>query len=165
MMSRFNLFRFRYKNIERMANRRLGKVPDEKKFKVADIFIFLGGMFIADCFMGESIISVEIDAANGFALLFIGAFLNFRRLAPRPCWQRAMRKGFIAAALWGLTTWICYFAEAITFNQALILSIESAICLVIAIIALFRWRYVRQRSQATIALLRMRRRRQRAEAI
>ena len=164
MMSRFNLFRFRYKNIERMANRRLGKVPDEKKFDVASLFTFLGGMFIADCFFGDFIISVEVDAAIAFALLLVGAFLSFRRLAPRPLWQRAMRRGFIVAALWGLTTWVCYFAEAITLNQALILSIESAICLVIAIIALFRWRYIRRRSEATIALLRMRRKRQRAEA-
>ena len=165
MRSRFNLFRFRYKDIERKANRRLGKMPDEKKFKVADIFIFLGGMFIADCFMGESIISVEIDAAIGFALLLIGSFLTFRRLAPRPCWQRAMRSGFISAALWALTTWVCYFADALTLKQALWLSIEPALLLVIAILAFFRWRYIRQRSQATIALMRVRRRRQRSEVM
>ena len=165
MRSRFNLFRFRYNNIERMANRRLGKLPDEKKFKVGDIFTFFGGMFIADCFFGEAIISVEIDAAIGFVLLLIGGFFNFRRLSPRACWQRGMRTGFISAILWALTTWVCYYADAITLNQALWLSIEAVIFFVIAIIALFRWRYIRRRSQATIALMRMRRRRQRSEVM
>ena len=161
MSSRFNLFRFRYNGIERMANRRLGKVPDEKKFKVADIFVFFGGMFIADCFFGDAIVSVEIDAAIGFVLLLIGGFLNFRRLSPRACWQRGMRTGFIAAALWGLTTWICYYADALALNQALWLSIEPVIFLIIAIVALIRWRYIRRRSLQTIIRLRLERKRQR----
>ena len=165
MSSRFNLFRFRYNGIERMANRRLGKVPDEKKFKVADIFVFFGGMFIADCFFGDAIVSVEIDAAIGFVLLLIGGFLNFRRLSPRACWQRGMRTGFIAAALWGLTTWICYYADAITLNQALWLSIEPVIFLIIAFVALFRWRYIRRRSLETIYRLRMERKRRRMVGI
>ena len=161
MISRFNLYRIRYNGIERMANRRLGKLPDEKKFKVGDIFTFFGGMFIADCFFGEAIISVEIDAAIGFVLLLIGGFFNFRRLSPRACWQRGMRTGFISAILWALTTWVCYYADAITLNQALWLSIEPVIFLIIAIVALFRWRYIRRRSQETIYRLRLERKRRR----
>ena len=166
MRSRFNLFRFRYNNIERMAKRRLGKQPDEKKLNVASILTFLGGMLLCDCFFVEDIIvSVEVDAAIAFVLLTFGAFLNLRRLAPRPCWWRTMRTGFVGGALWTLTTWVCYFADALTLNQALMLSIEAVIFFVIAIIALFRWRYIRCRSQATIALMRMRRRRQRSEVM
>ena len=165
MRNRFNLYRIRYNGIERMANRRLGKMPDKKKFKVGDIFTFFGGMFIADCFFGEAIISVEIDAAIGFVLLLIGGFFNFRRLSPRACWQRGMRTGFISATLWALTTWICYYADAITLNQALWLSIEPVIFLVIAFVALFRWRYIRRRSQETIIRLRLERKRRRMAGI
>ena len=165
MRNRFNLYRIRYNGIERMANRRLGKMPDEKKLKVGDIFTFFGGMFIADCFFGEAIISVEIDAAIGFVLLLIGGFFNFRRLSPRACWQRGMRTGFISATLWALTTWICYYADAITLNQALWLSIEPVIFLVIAFVALFRWRYIRRRSQETIIRLRLERKRRRMAGI
>ena len=165
MISRFNLYRIRYNGIERIANRRLGKMPDEKKFKVGAIFTFFGGMFIADCFFGDTIISVEIDAAIGFVLLLIGGFFNFRRLSPRACWQRGMRTGFISATLWALTTWICYFADAITLNQALWLSIEPVIFLIIAIVALFRWRYIRRRSQEIIYRLRMERKRRRMVGI
>ena len=165
MSSRFNIFRIRYNKIERMSNRRLGKMPDEKKLKVGDIFTFFGGMFIADCFFGEAIISVEIDAAIGFVLLLIGGFFNFRRLSPRACWQRGMRTGFISATLWALTTWICYYADAITLNQALWLSIEPVIFLVIAFVALFRWRYIRRRSQETIIRLRLERKRRRMAGI
>lgn len=148
-----------------MANRRLGKMPDEKKFKVADIFTFLGSMFLVDCLFGETIISVEIDAAIAFVLLLIGAFLNFRRLSPRACWQRGMRTGFIAAALWGLVTWISYYSDALTLNQALWLSIEPIIYLIIAIVALFRWRYIRRRSQEIIVRLRLDRKRRRMASI
>lgn len=161
MSRKFNIFSLRYRNIERMANRRLGKMPDEKKFKVADIFVFFGSMFLVDCFWGEAIISVEIDAAIAFVLLLIGGFLNFRRLSPRACWQRGMRTGFIAAALWGLTTWICYYADALTLNQALWLSIEPVIFLIIAIVALVRWKYIRRRSQETIIRLQLERKRRR----
>ena len=165
MSSRFNIFRIRYNKIERMSNRRLGKMPDEKKLKVGDIFTFFGGMFIADCFFGDAIISVEVDAAIGFVLLLIGGFFNFRRLSPRACWQRGMRTGFISAALWALTTWICYYADAITLNQALWLSIEPVIFLIIAFVALFRWRYIRRRSLETIYRLRMERKRRRMVGI
>ena len=122
-------------------------------------------MFIADCFFGDAIISVEIDAAIGFVLLLIGGFFNFRRLSPRACWQRGMRTGFISATLWALTTWLCSYLDAITLNQALWLSIEPVIFLIIAIVALFRWRYIRRRSQETIIRLRLERKRRRMACI
>ena len=166
MRSRFNLFRFRYKDIERKANRRLGKMPDESRFKIGDLFVFLGSTLLMTCYIPSSVEhNVELNVGIGLLLLLVGAFLNFRRLAPRPCWQRALRTGVILSVLWPALTWICYWCDIIDHNQAVVISFGTAVWLLIAIVALLRWRYIRQRSQATIALLRMRRRRQRAEVI
>ena len=38
MSRKFNIFRIRYNGIERMASRRLGKMPDESRFKIGDFF-------------------------------------------------------------------------------------------------------------------------------
>ena len=45
MRSRFSIWRFNYRDIQRKANRRLGKSPDEAKFRLADIF-FLAAFFM-----------------------------------------------------------------------------------------------------------------------
>lgn len=162
MSRKFNIFSLRYKNIERMANRRLGKMPDEKKFKVADIFLFLGSTMLMTCYIPSSVEhNVELNVGIGLLLLLLGGFLNFRRLAPRPCWQRAMRTGVILSVLWPALTWICYWCEVINFRQSVIISFATVVWLLITIVALFRWRYIRRRSQETIIRLQLERKRRR----
>ena len=162
MSRKFNIFRIRYNGIERMASRRLGKVPDESRFKIGDFFIFLGGSLLMTCYIPSSVeYNVELNVGIGLLLLLVGGFLNFRRLAPRPCWQRAMRTGVILSVLWPVVTWICYWCDIIDHNQAVVISFGTAVWLLMAIVALFRWRYIRRRSLQTIIRLRLERKRQR----
>ena len=110
---------------------------------------------------GNLQLQVDQILADFVLLLLVGGFLNFRRLAPRPCWQRAMRTGVILSVLWPVLTWICYWCDIIDHNQAVVISFGTAVWLLIAIIALFRWRYIRRRSLQTIIRLRLERKRQR----
>jgi hypothetical protein len=162
MSRKFNIFRIRFNGIERMASRRLGKVPDESPFKIGDFFIFLGGSLLFTCYIPSSVeYNVELNVGIGLLLLLLGGFLNFRRLAPRPCWQRALRTGAILSVLWPAVTWICYWCEIINFRQSVIISFATVVWLLITIVALFRWRYIRRRSLQTIIRLRLERKRQR----
>lgn len=162
MSRKFNIFSLRYKNIERMANRRLGKMPDESRFKIGDFFIFLGGSLLFTCYIPSSVeYNLELNVGIGLLLLLVGGFLNFRRLAPRPCWQRAMRTGVIMSVLWPAVTWICYWCDSIDHNQAVVISFGTAVWVLMAIVALFRWRYIRRRSQETIIRLQLERKRRR----
>ena len=162
MSRKFNIFRIRYNGIERMASRRLGKVPDESRFKIGDFFIFLGGTLLFTCYIPSSVkYNLELNVGIGLLLLLVGGFLNFRRLAPRPCWQRAMRTGVIMSVLWPAVTWICYWCDSIDHKQAVVISFGTAVWVLIAIVALFRWRYIRRRSQETIIRLRLERKRRR----
>ena len=166
MRNRFNLYRIRYNGIERMASRRLGKVPDESRFKIGDLFVFLGSTMLMTCYIPSSVEhNVELNVGIGLLLLLVGAFLNFRRLAPRPCWQRAMRTGVILSVLWPALTWICYWCEIIDHNQAVVISFGTAVWVLITIVALFRWRYIRRRSQEIIIRLRLERKRRRMAGI
>ena len=83
MSRKFNIFRIRYNGIERMASRRLGKVPDESRFKIGDFFMFLGGTLLFTCYIPSSVkYNLELNVGIGLLLLLVGGFLNFRRLAP-----------------------------------------------------------------------------------
>lgn len=162
MSRKFNIFRIRYSGIERMASRRLGKSPDEGRLKIGDVFVFLGSTMLLTCYIPSSVkYNVELNVGVALLLLLVGGFLNFRRLAPRPCWQRAMRTGAIMSVLWPAVTWICYWCDSIDYNQAVVISFGTAVWLLIAIVALFRWRYIRRRSQETIIRLQLERKRRR----
>lgn len=166
MSRKLNIFRIRYNGIERMASRRLGKMPDESRFKIGDFFIFLGGTLLFTCYIPSSVeYNLELNVGIGLLLLLVGGFLNFRRLAPRPCWQRAMRTGVIMSVLWPAVTWICYWCDSIDHKQAVVISFGTVVWVLIAIVALFRWRYIRRRSQEIIVRLRLDRKRRRMASI
>lgn len=145
-----------------MANRRLGKVPDKGKLKIGDVLVFVGGMMLCGSYIPDSVpYNLELKTGIALLLLLLGAFFNFRRLAPRPCWQRAFRSGAIVTLLWAGLPWAFYGFGWVEFDEAKWISLGAVVWLVITIIAFFRWRYIRRRSQEIILRLRLERKRQR----
>ncbi|MBO5890645.1 MAG: hypothetical protein J6Q28_04365, partial [Alistipes sp.] len=92
MKRRYSVWRLRLGGYRSKAMRRLGKSPDEGKLQLGDIVICcsLFGLLNIDILpesvpYGESIMLVATSL-----VVLLGIFINLRRMAPRPCWGRAM---------------------------------------------------------------------------
>ena len=168
MMSRFNLFRARVANVERQAERRLGKKsPDEGSLEFADVVMCCAVIaFIKFDIFPESVpYRAQVSYIVAAAILFLGIFLKLRRKAPRTCWNRASwATGFIAL-FWSVLPWILYLADGEEFG--LEVCAQISLLSIIAWIAFFgcflRLRYIRRRSRETIMALRLRNKRRKAQ--
>lgn len=151
--------RLSFGSIERLAQRRLGKSPDDGKLKLGD-FIIIGatiGLLNFDL-IPESIPCRElIMVVVAVAFMSLGLFLKYRRLAPRTRWRNAMYATGMIASAWSLLPWIFYFVgKAENRDVVLQLFIASFAMWVVYLSCVLRHKYIRRRSQQEIAMMRMR---------
>lgn len=169
MRSRFSIWRFNYRDIARKANRRLGKSPDEGKFRLADLF-FLAAFFMMSFdvpldkveFLAGVEHTKELQLIVAVILYIFGLFLLYRRMAPRPCWTKASWATSLTAVVWTVLPWILFWTDDFDFETARNISVMSVLMWAIFLGCLLRLRYIRRRSRETIALMRMRNKRQRS---
>ena len=154
--------RLTFDSIEKKAKRRLGKSPDDGKMTVGTLIIVGATIalvhfdFLPAGFPCRELITV----AASVALMGLGLYLEYRRLAPRTCWRKAMYATGMIASVWSLLPWILYFMDEVADKSVVLqLFIASfAMCLV-CLGCVLRHRYIRRRSKQEIALMRMRKRR------
>ena len=163
MKSRYSFGKIRFGRIEKLANRRLGKSPDEGKLKLADIV-----MFIATCllfginYIPESVqYNREIEILIAIGIFCIGIFLASYRMAPRPCWTKASAATGTIAVVWSVLPWILLWADEVDVEFAQNMTICSAIMWLAFICCFLRLRYIRRRSREEIAMMRLREKRRR----
>lgn len=169
MRSRFSIWRFNYRDIQRKANRRLGKSPDEGKFRLADLF-FLAAFFMMSFdvpfnkveFLAGVEHITELRIILAVVLYIVGLVLVYRRMAPRPCWTKASWATSLTAVVWTVLPWILFWTDDFDFETARNISVMSVLMWVIFLGCLLRLRYIRRRSRETITLMRMRNKRQRS---
>jgi hypothetical protein len=95
-------------------------------------------------------------------VVLLGFFLNLRRMAPRPCWGKAMWATGMIALLWSVLPWVLLYGGDIEdMNPQLVLqlSLSSLFMWLVFGGCALRYRYIRRRSQQEIAFMRMRERR------
>lgn len=163
MKSRYSFGKIRFGRIEKLANRRLGKSPDEGKLKLADVVMFVSTCLLFGInYIPESVpYNREIEILIAVGLFCIGLVLNHRRMAPRPCWAKASASTGVIATTWSLLPWILYWVDEIDVEFAQNLTICSSIMWVIFLGCLLRLRYIRRRSREEIAMMRLREKRRR----
>ena len=108
MKRRYSVWRLRFGGYRSEAMRRLGKSPDEGKLQFGDIVICcsLLGLLNIDILpesvpYGESIMLVATSL-----VVLLGIFINLRRMAPRPCWGKAMWATGMIALFWSVLPWV-----------------------------------------------------------
>ena len=163
MRNKYSFYKIRFGRIEKLANRRLGKSPDEGKLKLAD-----GVMFSSTCLLfGVNYIpdsvqyNREIEILIAIGIFCIGIFLSYYRSAPRPCWTKASAATGVIAATWSILPWILYWMDEVDVEFAQNLTICSSIMWVISLGCFLRLRYIRRRSREEIAMMRLREKRRR----
>ena len=164
MKRRYSVWRFRLGGYRSKAMSRLGKTPDEGKLKLGDIVICcsLLGLLNIDLLpesvpYGESIMLIATSL-----VVLLGIFINLRRMAPRPCWGRAMWATGMIALFWSVLPWVLLYSENIedmTPQLALQLSLSSLFMWFVFVGCALRYRYIRRRSKQEIAFMRMSKRR------
>lgn len=164
MKRRYSVWRLRLGGYRSKVMRRLGKSPDEGKLQLGDIVICcsLLGLLNIDILpesvpYGESIMLVATSL-----VVLLGIFINLRRMAPRPCWGKAMWATGMIALFWSVLPWVLLSGdniEGMTPQLALQLSLSSLFMWLIFGGCALRYRYIRRRSEQEIALMRMRERR------
>ncbi len=158
MKRRYSILRYRFRGFESKAMRRLGKSPDDGKMTAGDWVIVVATLVLLNFDdIPESIpYNEEIAYIAGALLFFLGIFLKYRRLAPRPCWSRATWATMLVAAIWSGLPWILYASGDMTFEEAGYVSLCSIVMWIASLGCWLRLRYIRRRSRETIALMRMR---------
>ncbi len=163
MKNKYSFYKIRFGRIEKLANRRLGKSPDEGKLKLADVVMFASTCLLFGInYIPESVPNHrEIEILIAIGLFCIGLVLNYRRMAPRPCWAKASTSTGVIAATWSILPWILYWADEIDVEFAQNLTICSSIMWLAFICCFARLRYIRRRSREEIAMMRLREKRRR----
>ena len=164
--NRYSLFKRRYNLVGSAARRRLGKSPDEGRLTLSSVMITVAGVALLSF---DSIIE-KIDlpyvewlfSALCFVVFVLSIYLEFRRRAPRPCWEKATWASAAIALGWLLFPWALYWLGEVD-DMSLIrsLSIASALMWIVCLGCYLRLRYVRRRSRAEIAAMRLREKRRR----
>ena len=163
MKRRYSVWRFRLGGYRSEAMRRLGKTPDDGKLEFGDIVMccslivpFCCGSLFESLPHGKGLMLI----ATALVVL-VGMTLKLRRLAPRPCWGRALWASLLVALFWLLLPWVFYFAgdKDVCLELATEVSISSLFMWVVVVVCALRYRYIRRRSEQEIALMRMRQRR------
>ena len=158
--------RLTFDSIEKMAKRRLGKSPDDGKMTVGTLIIIGATIALVNFdFLPENFPCRElIMVAVSVAVMGLGLYMEYRRLAPRTCWRKAMYATGMIASVWSPLPWILYFmGEATDKSVVLQLFIASFAMWLVCLGCVLRHRYIRRRSQQEIAMMRMRERRRRKE--
>lgn len=163
MKSRYSFGKIRFGRIEKLANRRLGKSPDEGKLKLADVVMFVSTCLLFGInYIPESVpYNREIEILIAIGLFCIGLVLTYRRMAPRPCWAKASAATGTIAVVWSVLPWILLWADEVDVEFARNLTICSSIMWVIFLGCFLRLRYIRRRSREEIAMMRLREKRRR----
>lgn len=164
MKRRYSVWRLRLGGYRSEAMRRLGKTPDEGKLQLGDIVICcsLLGLLNIDILpesvpYGESIMLIATSL-----VVLLGIFINLRRMAPRPCWGKAMWATGMIALFWSVLPWVLLGGDNVkdmTPQLALQLSLSSLFMWLVFGVCALRYRYIRRRSEQEIAFMRMRERR------
>ena len=154
--------RLTFDSIERLSKRRLGKSPDDGKMTVGTLIIvgatiaLVNFDFLPAGFPCRELITVALSVA----FMGLGLYLEYRRLAPRTRWRKAMYATGMIASAWSLLPWIFYFmGEVADKSVVLQLFIASFAMWLVCLGCVLRHRYIRRRSQQEIAMMRMRERR------
>ena len=148
-------------DIEKRAKRRLGKNPYDGKLTFGDLIIIGAtiGLVNFDLVPDSIPCSELIMVVVAVALMGLGLFLKYRRLAPRTRWRNAMYATGMIASVWSLLPWILYFiGRAESRDVVLQLFIASFAMWAVSLGCVLRHRYIRRRSEQEIALMRMRQR-------
>ena len=163
MKNKYSFYKIRFGRIEKLANRRLGKSPDEGKLKLADVVMFASTCLLFGInYIPESVpYNREIEILIAIGLFCIGLVLTYRRMAPRPCWAKASTSTGVIAATWSILPWILYWADEIDATAARDISICSIIMWLIFLGCFLRLRYIRRRSREEIAMMHLREKRRR----
>lgn len=167
MKRRYSVWRLRLGGYRSEAMRRLGKSPDEGKLEFGDIVMCCSLVVPLCC---DSFFE-SLPYGKGFMLIatalvvLVGMVFKFRRLAPRPCWGRALWASLLIAPFWTLLPWVFYFAgdKDVCLELATEVSTSSLFMWVVVVACALRYRYIRRRSEQEIVLMRMRERRRRKE--
>ena len=154
--------RLTFDSIEKKAKRRLGKSPDDGKMSVGTLIIvgatiaLVNFDFLPAGFPCRELITVALSVA----FMGLGLYLEYRRLAPRTCWRKAMYATGMIASVWSLLPWILYFMDEVADKSVVLqLFIASFAMWLVCLGCVLRHRYIRRRSKQEIALMRMRKRR------
>ena len=156
--------RLTFRDVEKSAKRRLGKNPNEGKLTAGNMLICGATIFLLNFdFLPVGFPCRElITVALSVAFMGLGLYLEYRRLAPRTRWRKAMYATGMIASAWSLLPWIFYFmGEVADKSVVLQLFIASFVMWLVCLGCVLRHRYIRHRSQQEIALMRMRERRRR----
>ncbi len=154
--------RLTFDSIEKKAKRRLGKSPDDGKMTVGTFIIVSATIALVNFdFLPAGFPCRElIMVAASVALMVLGLYLEYRRLAPRTCWRKAMYATGMIASVWSLLPWILYFMDEVADKSVVLqLFIASFAMWLVCLGCVLRHRYIRRRSKQEIALMRMRKRR------
>lgn len=163
---RFNFWRLRYRAIESKAMRRLGNSPDEGgKFGWSEFIIILAtAAFANQDRLPETLPHRKLIAAGiPTLILLVGLAVGYYRLAPRTCWHKAIYATALLATAWSVVPWILHLinGENFSLNAAIEVSLGSLVVWAITLGCYLRYRYIRRRSMAEIALIRLRRKNRR----
>ena len=166
MWNRPNFFKIRFGRIEKLANRRLGKSPDEGgKFGWSEFIIILAtAAFANQDRLPETLPHRELVAAGiPTLILLVGLAVGYYRKPPRSCWHKATYATGLLATVWSVVPWILYLinGENFSLNAAIEVSLGSLVVWAITLGCYLRFRYIRRRSQQEIAMMRIRERRRR----
>lgn len=163
MKNRYSFYKIRFGRIEKLANRRLGKSPDDGKLKFSDVVMFLAtALLFGVHYIPESVeYHREIEILIAVGVFGIGLFLTYYRMAPRPCWAKASAATAMLALVWSVLPWILLWAEKVDVEFAQNMTICSAIMWLAFICCFLRLRYIRRRSRQEIAMMRLREKRRR----
>ena len=163
MKNRYSFYKISFGRIEKLANRRLGKSPDEGKLKLADVVMFASTCLLFGVnYIPDSVqYNREIEILIAIGIFCIGIFLSYYRSAPRPCWTKASAATGVIAATWSILPWILYWMDEVDVEFAQNLTICSSIMWVIFLGCFLRLRYIRRRSREEIAMMRLREKRRR----
>ena len=156
--------RLTFRDVEKSAKRRLGKNPNEGKLTAGNMLICGATIFLLNFdFLPETIPYRElIMVVIAVAVMGLGLYLEYRRLAPRTRWRNAIYATGMIASAWSLIPWILYFMGRVEdMGVVLQLFIASFAMWLVCLGCVLRHRYIRHRSQQEIALMRMRERRRR----
>ena len=165
MKNRYSLYKIRFGSIEKMANRRLGKSPDERKIGLSEFIICLAmAAFVNYDRLPETLPHRELVAAGVPTLIMlVGLAVGYYRKPPRSCWHKATYATGMLAMAWSVAPWIIYLVngENFSLNAAIEVSLGSLVVWAITLGCYLRFRYIRRRSREEIAMMRLREKRHR----
>lgn len=163
MKRRYSVWRLRLGGYRSEAMRRLGKRPEDGKLDLGDVVMCCSLIvpFCCDSFFESLPYGKGLMLIATALVVLVGMVLKFRRLAPRPCWGRALWASLLLTLFWSLLPWVFYFGgdKDVCLELATEVSISSLFMWAVTLVCALRYRYIRRRSKQEIALMRMRERR------